>query len=122
MKYAIDYGGVLQTHEWVREMAKALLAAGHEVYCITAVPNHWKGTGRREKEVADLGIPFTGVHLTYHDTVDGSDHVVTQEQAYQAGKEKAKVMKQLGVEVLFDDVPPIIVAVREEGLIGVHIA
>lgn len=125
MKIAIDYGGVLENHEWIREMAKSLLKDGHEVYCISAVPETWKGNGKREKQIEKLGIPFTGVHITYHDILKEKDNgqvLVTSDQAFEAGKGKAKVMKEIGCDILIDDMPQIIVAVREEGLTGLHIA
>jgi hypothetical protein len=115
MKIAFDYGGVLAQHEWIRDMAKALLKDGHEVYCITAAPNSIKETGQREKEVAAFNIPFTKVFVTYH-----PDHV-THQVAYEVGHDKALVMKQNNIEILIDDLPPIIQAVRQHGLIGLHV-
>lgn len=126
MKIAFDYGGVLQTHDWLREMAKALLKAGHEVYCITAIPHEKYGIethDQRYKAVTDLDIPFTSIVITYHDMVKAENGVVTvtDEQAWEAGREKVKAMKQLGATILVDDLPQIILAVREAGLIGLHL-
>lgn len=124
MRIAFDYGGVLQTHRWCREMAKALIKAGHDVYCISAVPNSWRGNDRRVKEVKALRIPFKDIFITYHDVVSETPEggaTVTHEQAWAAGVEKAKVMKDNKIDILIDDLPQIILAVREAGFIGLHL-
>jgi hypothetical protein len=106
MKYGFDMHGVLSHHEWAREMARSLLKNGNEVYVITAVDNEEMSRAW----VASLDIPFTEVCC-----VRATSHE-------DAGEKKAAVMKEKGITVLLDDVPPVIIGVRNNGLIGLHVA
>lgn len=105
MKYGFDMHGVLSHHRWARDMARALLRDGHEVYVITAVDNE----ANSRAWVDSLEIPFTEVccvHATGHD---------------DAGHKKAAIMKEKGISILLDDVPDVVAAVRHDGLIGLHV-
>ena len=106
MKFGFDMHGVLSHHEWAREMARSLLINGNKVYVITAVDNEEMSRAW----VASLDIPFTEVCC-----VKASSHE-------DAGIKKAAVMKEKGIEVLLDDVPPVIIEIRKQGLVGLHVA
>ena len=97
--------------------ADALLKCGHEVYCITAAHRFDRDNGNQQRWVESLGIPFTGIEVV------ASDHdIPTPEEAYQyAGEAKSEAMRKLGCVVLLDDVPPIIIEVRKQGFIGLHV-
>ena len=97
--------GVLHCHEWAREMARSLLKCGNEVHVISAVENE----DESRKWIGSLCIPFTEVHCV---------RAINHEDA---GVKKAEVMKKVGCEVLLDDVPPIIIEVRKQGFIGLHV-
>jgi len=61
MKTGLDYWNVCSHHpDYFRELAAALLAAGHEVHVISAIGRNRSGT--IAAEVAALGIPVTAVH------------------------------------------------------------
>jgi len=116
MKYAFDWNGVISNHEWAREMAKALLKAGHEVHCITAAHPSVKGTGFQESLVASSGVPFTKVHVVY-----GDIHSPDPDPHWAAGLLKAEVMKEIGAEMIIDDVPPVVLAIRSKGFVALHL-
>jgi hypothetical protein len=116
MKYGFDFNGVLSHHQWARDMANALLKDGHEVYCITAAGMAEKENGKQVEIVKSLGIPFTGIEV-----VAGNPHAVGAQAHFEAGLLKADVMKRLGVVVLLDDVPPVVIAVRQQGLVALHV-
>lgn len=105
LKYGFDMHGVLSHHEWAREMARALLKAGHEVHVVTAVDNEEESRAW----VASLGISFTAVHC-----IHATSHA-------DAGDKKAAVMKEKGIQLLLDDVPDVIAHVRHHGFVGLHV-
>src|SRR5947207_2973576 len=117
MKYAFDMHGVLHNHEWAREMAISLLKNGHEVYCITAAHRFDRDNGNQKRWVESLGIPFTGIEVVAAE----DDSFVGEACFWEAGRLKAEAMRKLGCVVLLDDVPPVIIKVRQEGFIGLHV-
>jgi hypothetical protein len=101
MKFGFDYGGVVGTHEWAREMARGLLDRGHEVYVVSAVSSESDRT-----VIEGLGIPFTGYLC-----VMGGD----------PRQQKVDAMKEHGISILLDDSLDIIAFVRQSGLTGLHV-
>jgi hypothetical protein len=116
MKIAFDFGGVLSSHQWCREMAISLLKDGHEVYCITAASLESKNNGNHVALVKSLNIPFTGIEI-----ISGNQSLVGNDAHYEAGLLKAEAMKRLNIDTIIDDVPLVIIAIREQGLIGLHL-
>lgn len=110
MKIAFDCDGVLgyEGVDIIRELASTLKNNGNDVYIITAVPTSWKGTNQREKMLEQLfpGYPYRVVYTDGHS---------------EAGKAKAKEMKELGVNLLIDDTENVCWAAKEEGVEVLHL-
>ena len=93
MKIAFDWDGTTWGylgHKFLQDMALTLKNAGWEVVIISAVPASWKGNNVRESEIARLApdFPYYVVYTDGHEA---------------AGREKTRVMKELGIEWLVDD-------------------
>ena len=90
MKTGLDYWNVCSHHpDYFRELAAALLAAGHEVHVISAIGRNRSGT--IAAEVAALGIPVTAVHE------------VTFRHPRESPALKTAECLRLGITVFYDD-------------------
>lgn len=110
MKIAFDLDGVLgyQGTDEIRQLAQTLKMVGWDVWIITAVPVSWQGTNQREKQVEEIcpGFPYKVVYTDGHE---------------DAGKAKAKEMKQLGINLLIDDTENVCKAAKAEGVEVLHL-
>lgn len=75
-------------------LCKALLDAGHEVHVIS----YRESRQQTEEELREYGIRFTSLTLTDRDDF-------AREGFFQW---KAKVCKELGIDILFEDMPEVI--------------
>jgi hypothetical protein len=103
--YAFDWGGVMNENSELRDMARALLDAGHEVHIISVA---WIAE-KREESVAASGIPFTGLH------------VILETGNTQHGIEKVKIMKDIGCRVIFDDNQDVINHAKAAGFLALKV-
>jgi hypothetical protein len=91
-------------------MVKHLVAGGAEVVCISASPNAHPLT--YETLVRLLrGIPLHGIYPAF---------VTPGATPYEVGVAKVKVMREINCSILFDDLPDVCRAVRDDGLIGIN--
>lgn len=118
MKVAFDLDGTLDKLP-VLELAKALLAAGHEVHVITGMfsdGQEWQGVDAKRRKLSRLGLPY----VLYRGpiTAEGSSqavflHVIeaipvssTKNLEYvlrDIGLRKGALLEELGITLLFDD-------------------
>jgi hypothetical protein len=90
MRIGFDYWNVCSHHSVVfRELAAALLAAGHEVHVISAIGRGRAGTVA--SEIGKLGIPVTAVH-----------EVIFGHPRESPALKTAKCT-ELGISVFYDD-------------------
>lgn len=126
MIIAFDRGGVLDRHYDVIRLANAAADAGHTVFCISAVDGRpgetWRElTARYERHHADViaklyrRVPdLAGVYFT--PAPPGHPR-----RAYLAGQAKVERMRALGCTLLVDDNPDVCRAVRDAGLLALHL-
>jgi len=106
MKYAFDWGGTLSNNPELQEIARQLVKAGHEVHIISVA---WPQE-KREDALAHLkGDLFT--HL----------HVILETGGTKHGKEKCKIMEQIGCRIIFDDNEDVTSVARYKGLLGIKV-
>lgn len=109
-RFAFDWGGCLENNLHLRQLARDLHAAGHEIYLIPAA-----GETPSEEVYASwmnaLQIPFTAINKVL-DVGQGSEQIA-------AGK--VAKMKGLGCHILYDDNPWNLAAARAAGLEAVEI-
>jgi hypothetical protein len=113
VKIAFDYGGTLETHEEIRELARAL-SKEHEIIAISGIPEGMTEL-ERVQDLVKLDIDFKDIYTIYHPKKK------TDNSSYEVGLEKAKIMKAIGCRVIIDNEPQIIKAIKDEGLIALHI-
>lgn len=109
-KFGFDWGASLEVNESLRQIARDLFAAGHEVHLIPAcgeypsdeIYGYWMDF---------IQVPYTGIHRC---VVREGDH------EYTAGL-KVNKMKELGCHVLYDDNQYNLNAVRNAGFEAVEI-
>ena len=90
MRVGIDYWNTISHNvETFTDLARALLAAGHEVHIVTAVGHVRKKTVRADIEALD--IPHTDVHVVIFD------------HPREAPTRKYAVCKAVGITLFFDD-------------------
>lgn len=115
MKIAFDFGGTLNDYPQLENMLRAFAITGHECYIISAADKgfppdlvmykeslrHWS------EEFKNRNWPVVERFVTpWHDDF------------YQIGQDKARIMKDNGIEVLFDDEPEVCRGVRDNGLLA----
>ncbi|MHB9161688.1 MAG: HAD family hydrolase [Nitrosotalea sp.] len=109
-RIAFDCDGVLGYDgvDIIRQLAQTLKMVGWEVYIITAVPKDWMGTNQRESMLDKLfpGFPYRVVYTNEHE---------------EAGRAKAKEMKELGITLLIDDTIGVCEAAKAEGVQVLHL-
>ena len=110
MKIAFDCDGVLGNDgvDEIRQLAQTLKMVGWEIYILTSVPTSWKGTNQREKMLDEL-FPGFAYRVVYTD-----GHI-------EAGKAKAKEMKELGINLIIDDTEDVCKAIKAEGIQVLHL-
>lgn len=107
-KIAFDWQGTLDVNPLLHQMAYSLRDAGWEVLIISAMPVN--RPGEREKEIeAHTHLPYK---VVYHEL---------ENYHHAAGEAKVKLMKELGISLLVDDVPEVVAAVRKTGLQALQI-
>lgn len=116
MKVAFDLGGVLGAQPALQCLAKLLSDAGHEVYVISSArdtPLSAREQNKRWTEhiAKQLQIRLAGIYITLH-PAEGPEEA----KGRIAGQAKAKVMKELGCEILVDDNRQVAEEVRKAGL------
>ena len=108
MKVGIDYWNTISHNaEVFRELAAALLLAGHEVYVVTAVGHRRKHTVL--DEIAALRVPQTGVRMVVFD------------HPREAPRLKHEVCQELGIALFFDDREDTCRYLRERGIVACHV-
>ena len=111
MKIGFDLGDSLSRHEWLCGMAQNVHFIGpHEVHIITLIED-----GEQQQVVdrlAHLLVPYTKIHYCLATAAMGIE---------ERAQLKVKVMKKEGIEILFDDVPAIVEAVNDSGMVGVMV-
>jgi hypothetical protein len=89
MKLGIDYGGTITAApEFFAVLAKAMLAADHEVHIVTASPSK----RHVESKLLALGIPYTEIWVPGNCTVSVSEW-------------KMETSRKIGLTILIDDDP-----------------
>ena len=113
MKIAFDYGGTIETHPEIRELAKAL-SKEHEIYIISGVPESMT-TQQRVEEVNVFGIDFKHIYTIFHpDNVDWKVR-------HAVGLGKAEIMKDIGCNLIIDNDTVQVKAIRSQGLEALQI-
>lgn len=110
---AFDFGGTLAAQPALQQLAVALVRAGFEVHIISAVPNEplyarESTLSEIRKLCEELEIQLAGVHIVLHPRGDNGSQV--------AGREKVRVMQEIGANWLIDDNVVVAGVVREAGL------
>lgn len=106
MKFAFDWGGTLSNNPELREIARLLVKEGHEVHIISVA---WPREKREEHLAKHKGELFT--HL----------HVILETGSTEHGREKAKIMEDIGCRVIFDDNLDVTAKVTKRGMLGIKI-
>ena len=124
MKYAFDMQGTLVSGDLEHPkplmiaLVRALVAAGHEVYIISAC-NQENRTVSPLNVLRNLcvrfSIPNHGIFLAYHEY--GAEEGRTE----RAAQAKIDVMQIHDIRILFDDLPSIVEAVKRAGLEAVQV-
>lgn len=118
MRVAFDFGGTLSNstnHPVLRELARLMIKGGIEVFVISAVEEGAHNRARILNEIGELGLDFCGVHLVPRQ-IDGNGRAT-----FETGRSKAFAMRQLAIDLLFDDEPEVCRAVRDEGLAALEV-
>lgn len=121
---AFDFGGTLRLTDGIsglRELAGTLNRAGVPCVVISAIeegaPTHYA-----ENEIKAFrdsnGIPLSFQAVRFVRYKSPAD----ERELYRVGVLKAEVMKELGAQILFDDLEPVCRAVTESGLQAVRVA
>ncbi len=105
MKIAFDFGGVISDYSELRELAVGLLDAGHDVYLIGVA---WPHEPRKEA-IDSLNIAFT------------ESIIIDETGNLNHGLEKARIMKNLGCNIIVDDNIQVIEYVNSVGLLGLQV-
>ena len=109
-RIAFDCDGVLGYDgvDIIRQLAQTLKMVGWEVYIISSVPTSWKGTNQREMMLEQIfpGYPYRVVYTDGHE---------------EAGKAKAKEMKELGINLIIDDTEAVCKSIKAEGIQVLHL-
>lgn len=122
--YGFDMQGTFVTGDLSRprleiiEIARALVAAGNIVYVISSANianQQLKPLEVVRDLVARFKIPCHGVYLGYF------EHAPEEGRVYRAGRAKAAKMRELGIGTFFDDLPDIVRAIRDAGLVAIHV-
>jgi hypothetical protein len=116
MKIAFDFGGTLNDLPQLEKILRSCAAQGHECYIISAASSTMDIETYTESlrhwccEFKERNWPVVERIVTpWHDTF------------YEIGQDKAKIMKEKGIELLFDDEPEVCRAVREVGLLAFQV-
>lgn len=125
MKYAFDMQGTLVSGDLkepntpIIELARALVAAGHEVYIVSAANEAARRDTSHVNVLRDLCARFAisnhGIFPAYfqHDPEEG--------RTARVGAAKTEVMRSIGADILFDDIPEIVEIVRAFDLIAIQV-
>lgn len=89
MVYAFDFFNTLDTHEWVRALARALYWSGHEVHVVSSISPGLPMDNDAAYRAAlwNIKVPFTAIHRVGHDP------------ALKVG-----VLRKIGADEFWDDV------------------
>jgi hypothetical protein len=108
MKIGLDYWQVCSHYPgYFRELARAHLAMNGEVHIISAVGKGRSGTVA--SEVAELGIPSSGVH-----------EVVFRHPGESPRLKLAKCV-ELGIQVFYDDREDVCRLLNQHGILALHV-
>jgi len=94
VKVGFDLDGTLDRPE-LAQLARVLYDAGCEIHVITAnaiaVAKYYQTREDKEKKLLRLGVLYTELHLAAGTTFS------------EVGQEKARIIREQGIEVMFDD-------------------
>lgn len=94
MTFAFDLDGTLDRPE-LAQLANLLFDAGHDIHVITAhaiaVAGYYATRESKVKKLDKLGVRYTKLHLA-----SGANYS-------EVGLDKARVIREEGIEVMFDD-------------------
>ena len=108
MKIGLDYWQVISHYpDYFRELARAHLALNGEVHIISATGKHRSGTVAQE--VAEHGIPHSGVH-----------EVVFRDPSESPELKLAKC-RELGIQVFYDDREDVCRLLNKHGILALHV-
>jgi hypothetical protein len=108
MKIGLDYWQVISHYpEYFRELARAHVALNGEVHVISAIGTNRSGTVAQE--VAELGIPNSGVH-----------EVVFRHPGESPELKLAKC-QELGIQVFYDDREDVCRLLNKHGILALHV-
>ena len=108
MKIGMDYWQVISHYpEYFRELARAHMALNGEVHIISATGKNRSGTVAQE--VAELGIPNSGVH-----------EVVFRHPSESPELKLAKCV-ELGIQVFYDDREDVCRLLNKHGILALHV-
>ena len=120
MRAGFDLDGCLDKPA-LRDLALALLSAGHDVYIITGIFDEagaWQSAEAKFKKLGRLGIPFVWIRnddedLAWHSKVPNPAKLITLHAVDKSfaldyrlrdlGLRKAVVTEQLGIDLFLDD-------------------
>jgi hypothetical protein len=108
MKIGLDYWQVCSHYpDYFRELARAHLAMNGEVHIVSAIGQGRSGT--IAAEVAELGIPSSGVH-----------EVVFRHPKESPQLKLAKCV-ELGIQVFYDDREDVCRLLNQHGILALHV-
>jgi hypothetical protein len=116
VKIAFDFGGTLNDFPHIEANLRACAEGGHSCYIISATPPDMDVLTYQQsldywcKDFKNRNWPVKEIWVT-----------VWRDNFYDIGKDKALLMKQNGIELLFDDEPEVCRAVRDAGLLAFQV-
>lgn len=120
MIVSFDYGGVIGTQEPIRMVASMLCEAGHEVHIISSINRAPKqAIEKLRKKMMSWQIPFKEIHYVFEPPVRSRNEAAATD--FNAGLEKARVMKEIGAVFHIDDKAFVVKAIRSQGLKAIHV-
>jgi hypothetical protein len=111
MRFAFDLDGTLD-RKVMRDLAKILLDAGHEVHIITGIfaeAGDWQDVDAKRLKLQRLGIPFTEDgkllfgHALLHILVAVDVSFSREYRLNDLGLRKGALCEQLGISIFIDD-------------------
>ncbi len=104
IRFGFDVGQSLEDSEELRQYARDVYYAGHEVYIIPAMGSDVQVP--YELWLQTMGVPFTAVHRATHAPNATLDEIA---------EEKLKILKNLEINYFWDDLPSNVKKAQEHG-------
>ena len=104
-RYAFDWGGTIENHEELRQYARDVYAAGHEVYLVPALAS---GTNfPYEQKLKELNVPYHAIYRVFSLAPHDSSDVANR---------KRMVLEGIGADYFWDDLEHNVKWARSAGI------